>query len=127
MAFSSPSNCSSFLSPDFRILKLSSLSQRLNFNQIHHDERRTSALGRRSMLIDGRFWKNQSSSSSSTAATKSSFKCFSQRQSIEQKPDKPPPPEEEFEFERLFSNLNQATLKREPGNYYSSTLSLSGN
>ncbi|GFZ18066.1 tryptophan/tyrosine permease [Actinidia rufa] len=77
------------------------------------------------MLIDVRFWKNQSSSSS-TAATKSSFKCFSQRQSIEQKSDKPPPPEEEFELERLFSNLNQATLKREPGSLTSAIFLVSG-
>ncbi|XP_057479647.1 uncharacterized protein LOC130766932 [Actinidia eriantha] len=114
MAFSSPFNCSSFLSPDFRILRMPSLSQRLNFNHIHHDERRTSALSRRSMLIDGRL------------ATKSSFKCFSQRQSIEQKPDKQPPPEEEFELERLFSNLNQATLKREPGSLTSAIFLVSG-
>lgn len=36
------------------------------------------------------------------------FQCFSQRQSTEQ----------EFKFERLFSNLNQATLKREPGTIF---------
>lgn len=39
-------------------------------------------------------------------------KCFSQRQSQSKSTQKA---NEEFEFERLFSNLNQATLKREPG------------
>lgn len=39
-------------------------------------------------------------------------KCFSQQQS-ESKPTQKE--NEELEFERLFSNLNQATLKREPG------------
>lgn len=45
-----------------------------------------------------------------------SFKCFSQRQSTEQ--IEQAKEEEVYEFERLFSNLNQATLKREPGNYF---------
>lgn len=39
-------------------------------------------------------------------------KCFSQRSSSSEPPQKE---NEVFEFERLFSNLNQATLKREPG------------
>lgn len=40
------------------------------------------------------------------------IKCFSNRQSQSTEQDF------EFEFERLFSNLNQATLKRESGNYF---------
>lgn len=39
-------------------------------------------------------------------------KCFSQRQSQSNSTQKE---KEQFEYERLFSNLNQATLKREPG------------
>ncbi|KAJ4979735.1 hypothetical protein NE237_010515 [Protea cynaroides] len=41
------------------------------------------------------------------------FKCFSQKQSTE-------------EFERLFSNLNQVNLKREPGSLSSATLLVAG-
>ncbi|KAK2641048.1 hypothetical protein Ddye_022811 [Dipteronia dyeriana] len=44
-------------------------------------------------------------------------KCFSQRQSTEQ---------QEFQFERLFSNLNKATLKRESGSLSSSILLVAG-
>lgn len=40
------------------------------------------------------------------------IKCFSNRQSQSTEQ------EFKFEFERLFSNLNQATLKRESGNYF---------
>lgn len=47
------------------------------------------------------------------------FKCYSQRQSTEQKNEetegKNGYQEQVYDFERLFSNLNQATLKREPG------------
>lgn len=39
------------------------------------------------------------------------FKSFSGQQ-VQKQED-----EQAYEFERLFSNLNQATLKREPGNY----------
>lgn len=46
-------------------------------------------------------------------------KCFLQRQS---KSDQ----EQVFEFERLFSNLNQATLKREPGSLSSAVLLVAG-
>lgn len=47
------------------------------------------------------------------------FKCYSQRQSTEPKTEEIEGEkgyeEQVYEFERLFSNLNQATLKREPG------------
>lgn len=47
------------------------------------------------------------------------FKCCAQRQSSELKNEeikgKVDSREQVYEFERLFSNLNQATLKREPG------------
>lgn len=49
------------------------------------------------------------------------FKCYSQRQSSEQKTEEILEGEvvgireEVYDFERLFSNLNQATLKREAG------------
>lgn len=48
------------------------------------------------------------------SSSKASVKCFSQeeKQQLVQEGD-----EEVYEFERLFSNLNQATLKREPGNH----------
>ncbi|KAG4129858.1 hypothetical protein ERO13_D09G106200v2 [Gossypium hirsutum] len=47
------------------------------------------------------------------------FKCSSQRQSSDNQP-------QEYEFERLFSNLNQATLKREPGSLSSATFLVAG-
>ncbi|CAH1427228.1 unnamed protein product [Lactuca virosa] len=56
------------------------------------------------------------------------FRCFSsqeQQQSSEQKP-KLEEDDVEFEFERLFSNLNRATLKREPGSVTSSILLVAG-
>lgn len=40
---------------------------------------------------------------------RASVKCFSQREEEKQQL------EQVYEFERLFSNLNQATLQREPG------------
>ncbi|XP_007015321.2 PREDICTED: tyrosine-specific transport protein [Theobroma cacao] len=46
------------------------------------------------------------------------FKCSSQRQSADQA--------QEYEFERLFSNLNQATLKREPGSLSSAIFLVAG-
>ncbi|GMG99966.1 hypothetical protein Nepgr_001806 [Nepenthes gracilis] len=61
----------------------------------------------------------------------SMIKCLSQRQSTQQ----PPPPakqeqqqqqDEYYEFERLFSNLNQATLKREPGSLSSAIFLVAG-
>ncbi|XP_059665495.1 uncharacterized protein LOC132311559 [Cornus florida] len=53
-------------------------------------------------------------------------KCFSQRQFTEQEEDVEPKREEQFEFERLFSNLNQATLKREPGSLSSAVFLVAG-
>ncbi|KAL5766186.1 hypothetical protein ACOSP7_016803 [Xanthoceras sorbifolium] len=44
-------------------------------------------------------------------------KCLSQRQSADQ---------QEYKFERLFSNLNKATLKREPGSLSSSIFLVAG-
>ncbi|XP_038681400.1 tyrosine-specific transport protein [Tripterygium wilfordii] len=46
------------------------------------------------------------------------FTCFSQRQSQST--------EQQLEFERLFSNLNQATLKREPGSLPSAIFLVAG-
>lgn len=48
------------------------------------------------------------------SSSRVSVKCLSQeeKQQLVQEDD-----EEVYEFERLFSNLNQATLKREPGNH----------
>lgn len=45
------------------------------------------------------------------------IKCFSQKQPAEQQ-QLVEENEEVYEFERLFSNLNQATLNREPGKSY---------
>lgn len=46
----------------------------------------------------------------------SSFKCLSQKQSVEKESEKIKREEQQvYEFERLFSNLNQVTLKRESG------------
>ncbi|GAB2218449.1 hypothetical protein Drorol1_Dr00001672 [Drosera rotundifolia] len=54
-------------------------------------------------------------------------KCLSQKQSTQQ-PPRPPKTEEEevYGFERLFSNLNQATLKREPGSVTSAVFLVAG-
>ncbi|XP_019066771.2 uncharacterized protein [Solanum lycopersicum] len=58
------------------------------------------------------------------------FKCYSQRQSTEQKNEetegKNGYQEQVYDFERLFSNLNQATLKREPGSLSSSIFLVAG-
>ncbi|KVH89713.1 Tryptophan/tyrosine permease, partial [Cynara cardunculus var. scolymus] len=56
------------------------------------------------------------------------FRCFSsqgQQQPSEEKP-RLEEDSEDFEFERLFSNLNRATLKREPGSVTSSVLLVAG-
>ncbi|KAL4282744.1 hypothetical protein GQ457_16G007110 [Hibiscus cannabinus] len=47
------------------------------------------------------------------------FKCSSQGQSADDQP-------QVYEFERLFSNLNQATLKREPGSLSSAVFLVAG-
>lgn len=62
-------------------------------------------------------WATHRSCSAATAPPRARIKCFSRRQLQSD--------ESESEFERLFSNLNQATLKREPGCSPSITLSLS--
>ncbi|KAL3354870.1 hypothetical protein AABB24_019121 [Solanum stoloniferum] len=58
------------------------------------------------------------------------FKCYSQRQSTEQKTEeiegKNGYQEQVYDFERLFSNLNQATLKREPGSLSSAIFLVAG-
>lgn len=58
------------------------------------------------------------------------FKCYSQRQSSEQKTEEIEGEvnirEQVYEFERLFSNLNQATLKREPGSLSSAIFLVAG-
>ncbi|GAB2287108.1 hypothetical protein Dimus_021493 [Dionaea muscipula] len=59
-------------------------------------------------------------------------RCLSQRHSTQQPPPNPPPapwqqrPVEVYELERLFSNLNQATLKREPGSLTSAVFLVAG-
>ncbi|PON59203.1 hypothetical protein PanWU01x14_161300 [Parasponia andersonii] len=55
--------------------------------------------------------------STSTATHPPAFKCFSQN---------PSQSESQLEFERLFSNLNQATLKREPGSLTSAIFLVAG-
>ncbi|CDP09702.1 unnamed protein product [Coffea canephora] len=57
------------------------------------------------------------------------FKSFSKRQSTEQIEQAKAAEEEEekvYEFERLFSNLNQATLKRDPGSLSSAIFLVAG-
>ncbi|KAI5673501.1 hypothetical protein M9H77_13865 [Catharanthus roseus] len=54
-----------------------------------------------------------------------SFKCYSQKQSAEQELEEIKE-EDVYEFERLFSNLNQATLRREPGSLSSSIFLVAG-
>ncbi|XP_016548032.1 tyrosine-specific transport system isoform X2 [Capsicum annuum] len=58
------------------------------------------------------------------------FKCCAQRQSSELKNEeikgKVDSREQVYEFERLFSNLNQATLKREPGSLSSAIFLVAG-
>ncbi|THG18157.1 hypothetical protein TEA_018762 [Camellia sinensis var. sinensis] len=125
MACSSSSSTCSIFSPDMRILNVPLLSKPTKkFNHIHHhhhhhhhDERTVGGVGR-PLLLYRRFQKNPSSSSSPTSL---SVKCFSHRQSTQQEEK-----DEEFQLERLFSNLNQATLKREPGSLSSAILLVSG-
>ncbi|XAR60258.1 hypothetical protein NMG60_11033543 [Bertholletia excelsa] len=82
----------------------------------------------RPMLLSvcSRFKKNRTSlslspsSSSPPGASSSLIVCFSQRQTTEQLE------QEELEFERLFSNLNRATLKREPGSVSSAVFLVTG-
>ncbi|XP_051134287.1 uncharacterized protein LOC127253650 isoform X2 [Andrographis paniculata] len=62
---------------------------------------------------------------------KVSFKCFSREpSSTEQEAQQQVQPteaeDERYEFERLFSNLNQATLKREPGSLSSAIFLVAG-
>nr|XP_048323861.1 tyrosine-specific transport system-like isoform X2 [Ziziphus jujuba var. spinosa] len=60
-------------------------------------------------LLKWTFTHRSSSYDPVVPAPRNHFKCFSRRQLQSD--------DSEFEFERLFSNLNQATLKREPGFY----------
>ncbi|KAL3850205.1 hypothetical protein ACJIZ3_012087 [Penstemon smallii] len=55
-----------------------------------------------------------------------SVKCFSQRQEKQQLVQQVEAEQQFRDFERLFSNLNQATLKREPGSLSSSILLVAG-
>lgn len=63
---------------------------------------------------------------------KNLHKCFSQQeqsQSIQEEKDDEEQEQEQlhaFQFERLFSNLNQATLKREPGSLSSAIFLVAG-
>ncbi|CAI9106067.1 OLC1v1005125C1 [Oldenlandia corymbosa var. corymbosa] len=92
-----------------------------------------------SFLPHHEFWKHQPLprkimlSNSFVGHTATSFRCFSQRKSSEQivqvkeqGEDDEDDEEEVYEFERLFSNLNQATLKREPGSLSSSIFLVAG-
>ncbi|XP_052180240.1 uncharacterized protein LOC127793536 isoform X2 [Diospyros lotus] len=134
MAFvssSSSSSSCSLWSRDMPVLKTPWLG-RLNCKDhiprrrrhlLHHHPRHRGRTVRRisvEMLPNGCFLKDASS-----ATTSISLKCFSQRR-------RTPPPleeedeEEELELERLFSNLNKATLKREPGSLTSAIFLVSG-
>ncbi|GFP94243.1 tyrosine-specific transport protein [Phtheirospermum japonicum] len=54
------------------------------------------------------------------------FKCFSQEQEDQQLVQQVEAEDQVREFERLFSNLNQATLKREPGSLSSAIFLVAG-
>ncbi|GAB4855936.1 hypothetical protein Ancab_024576 [Ancistrocladus abbreviatus] len=60
----------------------------------------------------------------------STIKCLSRRQSTEQSPPSLPQQQQQqqeiYEIERLFSNLNQVTLKREPGSLSSAIFLVAG-
>ncbi|KAH7837722.1 hypothetical protein Vadar_017235 [Vaccinium darrowii] len=126
------------------IVRVQPLIERLNSHPIlTHNEvmimrrrisrvRSSSGGGRPVVLLDSRFQLMVPSSRKSL-----SVKCISQRESTKQQPEEEEeeeeeeaqqvqPEEEEFQFERLFSNLNQATLKREPGSLTSAILLVSG-
>ncbi|KAF6149459.1 hypothetical protein GIB67_016997 [Kingdonia uniflora] len=66
---------------------------------------------------NGFFRSRISSSPSSTRSMFKTLKCFSQKQSKNSTGE---------EFERLFSNVNRATLKREPGSLSSAILLVAG-
>ncbi|KAL2535968.1 Tryptophan/tyrosine permease [Forsythia ovata] len=63
-------------------------------------------------------------------SSRAAIKCFSQKPSAEQQQQLIEEGEEEkeevYEFERLFSNLNQATLNREPGSLSSAIFLVAG-
>lgn len=54
------------------------------------------------------------------------FKCLSMRKYGEGKGELPQDEEQVFQFERLYSNLNQVTLKREPGSLSSGVFLVAG-
>ncbi|KAK2431383.1 tyrosine-specific transport protein [Trifolium repens] len=53
-------------------------------------------------------------------------KCFSQQKQSQSIQEEKEDQEQSFQFERLFSNLNQATLKREPGSLSSAIFLVAG-
>ncbi|KAE9462087.1 hypothetical protein C3L33_05996, partial [Rhododendron williamsianum] len=83
--------------------------------------------GRRPMLFHGGFRLT----GPATSPISLSVSCVSQKESTGKKPEEEEerrlqPVEDELRFERLFSNLNQATLKREPGSLTSAIFLVSG-
>lgn len=133
---SSRTACSFWKSQDMPMVRAQPAIERsLNSNPIRsHNEvmvvrrgmsRVRSCGGRRPMLFHGGFRLT----GPATSPISLSVSCVSQKESTGQKPEEErqlQPVEEELRFERLFSNLNQATLKREPGHLpLSLTLTLS--
>ncbi|KAG5517286.1 hypothetical protein RHGRI_037890 [Rhododendron griersonianum] len=137
---SSPTACSFWRSQDMPIVRAQPAIERsLNSNPIrsHNNEvmvvrrgmsRVRKSGGRRPMLFHGGFRLT----GPATSPISLSVSCVSQKESTGQKPEEEEeerrlqPVEEELRFERLFSNLNQATLKREPGSLTSAIFLVSG-
>ncbi|KAI8525939.1 hypothetical protein RHMOL_Rhmol13G0269500 [Rhododendron molle] len=143
---SSPTACSYWRSQDMPMVRAQPAIERsMNSNPIRsHNEvmvvrrgmsRVRSSGGRRPMLFHGGFRLT----GPATSPISLSVSCVSQKESTGQKPEEDEeeeeeeeeerrlqPVEEELRFERLFSNLNQATLKREPGSLTSAIFLVSG-
>ncbi|XP_058196315.1 uncharacterized protein LOC131312514 [Rhododendron vialii] len=140
---SSPTACLFWRSQDMPMVRAQPAIERsLNSNPIrsHNNEvmvvrrgmsRVRSSGGRRPMLFHGGFRLT----GPATSPISLSVSCVSQKESTGQNPEEEEeeeeerrlqPVEEELRFERLFSNLNQATLKREPGSLTSAILLVSG-
>ncbi|GMN47031.1 hypothetical protein TIFTF001_016211 [Ficus carica] len=79
------------------------------FSPLHCFDRRNNGLRN--------WWSRDHSSIAADPPLSSSFKCFSRNQIRS---------ESELEFVRLFSNVNQATLKREPGSLSSAIFLVAG-
>ncbi|KAL3325319.1 hypothetical protein AABB24_039090 [Solanum stoloniferum] len=106
----------------------SSSSLLLHFKlSIPHTKNPFHRLSSNSCLVPTKIFPKCCSKSSKSSTF---FKCYSQRQSTEQKTEeiegKNGYQEQVYDFERLFSNLNQATLKREPGSLSSAIFLVAG-